>query len=401
MGFLYDSQLDAVERMFNGCILNGDTGTGKSRTALYYYFVKICGGSIQEKYLPMKSPKPLLIITTARKRDSLEWEDEMLPFLLTTDPDNKNSFLVTVDSWNNIKKYQDIVGYFIIFDEDRVVGDGAWVKAFLKMAKHNEWVILSATPGDAWKDYIPVFIANGFYKNKTDFAREHIVWKSFRGYREIDRYINTGRLLRLRRKILVDLIVERQAEQHHESVIVSYDQIAYRWIWKERKDPETGEPFINAAGVCNALRKVINLDKSRIEAVKRIAYRKRKAIIFYNFDYELEVLRNTDYGPGFKIAEMNGHKHQDIPDSPCWIYLVQYNAGAEAWNCISTDTIIFYSQNYSYRIMKQASGRIDRANTPFRDLYYYHIKCTAPIDLAIDRTLKNKKKFNEAKFVNF
>ena len=400
MDFLYDYQLRAVEQMKNGCILNGGTGSGKSRTALYYYFVKICGGEIQTTYKKMKNPIDLLIITTARKRDSLEWEAELVPFLLSKDSQkNDPPVNVTIDSWNNIKKYTAVSGRFVIFDEDRVVGKGAWVKAFWKIVKNNQWIILSATPGDTWSDYIPVFVANGFYKNRTEFNDQHVVWKRFSNFPQIDRYVNTGRLLRLKKRILVPMDFERITIPHKENVLVNYDNEKYKYVWKERKDPETGEPIQNISGVCYWLRKIINSDQSRAEAVLRIAKVKRKVIIFYNFDYELEILKSLPYADGTQVAEMNGHKHQDIPvESNRWVYLVQYNAGAEAWNCTSTDTIIFFSQNYSYRIMTQAAGRIDRANTPYVDLYYYYLKSHAPIDLAIDRALRNKKKFNETKF---
>lgn len=402
MGFLDANQLIAVEKMHNGCILNGDTGTGKSRTALYYYFVKICEGEIQENYKRMKNPMNLLIITTARKRDSLEWEDELLPFLLSPDPKVSQypSITVVIDSWNNIKKYQDVSNTFIIFDEDRVVGHGAWSKAFIKMAKVNRWVLLSATPGDTWKDYISVFIANGFYKNKTEFEREHVVFRrNFGGYPQIDRYVNTNRLMRLRRKLLVPIDLKKETIPHYIDLLVGYDAEKYKYVWKERKDPETFEPLENIVQVCFALRKIINSHYSRGMSVVDIVEEKHKAIIFYNFDFELEILKNLDYPDGTQIAEMNGHKHQDIPDSDYWVYLVHYNSGSEGWNCTVTDTIIFYSQNYSYRTMKQAAGRIDRRNTPYIDLYYYNIKSKAPMDLAIARALKNKKKFNETKFI--
>ena len=132
-----------------------------------------------------------------------------------------------------------------------------------------------------------------------------------------------------------------------------------------------------------------------------LAEKHPRMIVFYNFDYELDILKHIYYGEDVEIAEWNGHAHQPVPTSEKWIYLVQYNAGAEAWNCITTDTIVFYSQNYSYKIMAQASGRIDRLNTPYIDLHYYHLKSRSGIDLAISRALKDKKKFNERKFTNW
>ena len=401
--FLYDYQMDAVKKMTNGCILNGGVGSGKSRTGLYYYF-KEQGGSINPDYVPMKhKPKDLYIITTARKRDDLEWEGELVPFLLSTNTD-QNVFYgnkVVVDSWNNIKKYSDISGAFFIFDEQRVVGSGAWVKSFLKIARGNDWILLSATPGDTWSDYIPVFIANGFYKNKSEFLREHVVYSRFSKYPKIDRYLNTGRLVRLRNRILVDMDFTRHTIPHHEDVYCRYDISKYKDAIKTRWDPYKNEPIQQASGLCYILRRVVNEDESRQRALLEIFEKHPKMIVFYNFDYELDILKGIYYGDNCEIAEWNGHAHNPIPQSERWVYLVQYTAGCEGWNCVKTDTIVFYSQNYSYKVMEQASGRIDRLNTPFRDLYYYHLKSRSGIDLAISKALKEKKQFNERKFVKW
>lgn len=397
---LYDYQLDAVYRMRNGCILCGGVGSGKSRTALAYYYLHEGGEIGTENYIPMNDPpRDLYIITTARKRDTLEWENELSPFLLSTHPEiNLYQNKVAIDSWNNIKKYTDVTNAFFIFDEQRVVGSGAWVKSFLKITKANQWILLSATPGDSWQDYIPVFVANGFYKNRTEFKREHIVYSSYTNFPKIDRYINTGRLIRLRNLILVNMDFERKTISHHENVYVSYDISSYKDIIKTRWNPWENKPIENASEFCYALRKVVNTDKSRQNVLLEILKDHPRVIIFYNFDYELEILNSLSYGKDVKIAEWNGHKHQPIPESNKWVYLVQYNAGAEGWNCIKTDTIIFYSQNYSYKVMAQASGRINRLNTPYKDLYFYHLKSRSGIDLAISKTLKNKKKFNETRF---
>ena len=399
---LYDYQLEAVKKMKNGYILCGGVGSGKSRTALAYYYICQDGEINTENYELMDDIriKDLYIITTARKRDTKEWESELSPFLLSTHKDiNLYSNHVKVDSWNNIKKYSDVKDAFFIFDEQRVVGSGTWVKSFLKIAKNNEWILLSATPGDSWQDYIPVFIANGFYKNRSEFIREHVIYKQFSKFPQIDRYINTGRLVRLRNDILVNMDFRRLTTSHHEDIYVRYDISNYKDITKNRWDIWNNKPLENASEFCYALRKIVNTDESRQLAVLEIFEKHPRAIIFYNFDYELEILKSLYYGDDVEVAEWNGHKHQPIPDSEKWIYLVQYNAGAEGWNCIKTDTVIFYSQNYSYKVMVQASGRIDRLNTPYSDLYYYHLKSRSGIDLAISKALKEKRKFNETGFV--
>jgi hypothetical protein len=404
---LFDYQMKAVQQMKNGCILCGGVGSGKSLVALSYYYLQnggdpssLTGGD----YIPMDDPpKDLYIITTARKRDTLEWEGELSPFLLSTHPEINlyHNHKVIVDSWNNIGKYVDITDAFFIFDEQRVIGSGAWVKSFLKIVKNNDWILLSATPGDTWQDYIPVFIANGFYKNRTEFTREHIIYSHFTKFPKIDRYIGTGKLLKLRRSILIDMDFKRETIPHHEDVYVSYDIETYKDVSRTRWNPYKNEPIQNAGELCYVWRKIVNSDESRQVAVLEIFENHPKVIIFYNFDYELEILKNLGFGSGVKIAEWNGHKHEPIPNSKSWVYLVQYNAGCEGWNCITTDTIIFYSQNYSYKVMVQAAGRIDRLNTPYTDLYYYHLKSRSRIDLAISKALKDKKNFNETKFVKW
>lgn len=400
--FLYDYQMDAVNRMKNGCILNGGVGSGKSRTGLYYYFSQY-GGSINPDYVPMKNPADLYIITTAMKRDSKEWLGELSHYLLCPNPElNYYKNNIVVDSWNNIKKYQNVYGAFFIFDEDRVCGKGAWVKAFLKIAKRNKWIILSATSGDKWEDYIPVFVANGFYKNRTEFKDRHVIerWVN-KSFPQVVGYINEGRLQRLRAEILVDMDFNRQTVAHHEDVYVRYCISKYKDAGKTRWNPYKDQPMVNAAELCYTWRRIVNEDESRQVAILELYEKHPKMIIFYNFDYELDILKQLFTSAGVEVAEWNGHKHQPVPNGKRWVYLVQYTAGAEGWNCITTDTIVFYSQNYSYKVMQQAAGRIDRLNTPFKDLYYYHLKTRSGIDLAISRALNQKKKFNESGFISW
>ena len=399
---LYDYQLDAIRKMHNGCILCGGVGSGKSRTSLAYYTLEQCG--VLDPYALSKShPKNLYIITTARKRDTLEWDEELAPFLLSANPE-QNKLIgnkVVVDSWNNIKKYAEIKDAFFIFDEQRVVGYGAWSKSFLRITKSNRWILLSATPGDKWEDYIPVFLANGFYKNITEFRQEHLVYDQYAKFPKVVRYLGIKRLERLRNKILVDMDFDRKTVSHHEDIWCSYDKVKYKDVYKTRWDPYKKEPIGQASGLCYVLRRIVNEDPSRLNALLDIFKEHPKLIIFYNFDYERDLLKSIEYGREVEIAEWSGHAHNPLPKTNTWIYLVQYTAGCDGWNCITTDTVIFYSQNYSYKIMEQASGRIDRLNTPYTDLYYYHLKSRSGIDLGISRTLSQKKKFNERKFTKW
>lgn len=375
---LYPHQKEAVKKLKNGSILCGGVGTGKSRTALYYYWERVC----------QKRPLPLYIITTARKRDTKDWEQEAEPFHLS----------FTVDSWNNIKKYADVKDAFFIFDEQRVVGYGAWVKAFLKIARSNRWILLTATPGDTWMDYIPVFIANGYYRNKTDFIRQHVIYSRYSKFPRVDRFINTGKLLKQRNEIIVSMHYQKRTIPHDEIIYVPYDLERTKQVLISRWDIFEGEPIRDAAGLCRVLRRIVNENTYRITQTEILLYKHPKAIIFYNFNYELELLRSMAKRMNICCAEWNGWKHEPLPEGDKWVYLVQYTAGAEGWNCTTTDTIIFYSQNYSYKIMAQAAGRIDRLNTPYEHLYYYHLCTHAAIDLAIRKAIKSKRTFNESLF---
>lgn len=397
---MYDYQLDAIRKMHNGCILCGGVGSGKSRTSLAYYYSRM-GGDLYDtskKFSMMTRPKDLYIITTARKRDTAEWSVDMAPFLLSPHPDaNEYDNQVIVDSWNNIEKYVNVKDAFFIFDEQRVVGYGKWAKTFIKIARNNEWILLSATPGDKWEDYMAVFIANGFYRNKSEFEYYHIVYNPRTTFPQVLQYINVELLIQHRDELLVDMDFKRKTTSHHEEIAVRYDGELITQVIKTRQNLE-GEPIENAAQFCSILRQITFSDESRVVTLLELIEKHPTAIIFYNYDFELDILKSIDYGDDIEIAEWNGHKHEPVPTSSKWVYLVNYAAGAEGWNCITTDTIIFYSQNYSWRIMNQAQGRIDRLNTPYMNLWYYHLVSRSPIDRAITRALRAKGKFNEGRF---
>lgn len=410
-------QYDAMMKLRNGSVLCGGVGSGKSRTELAYYLTQVCQGSVKieeyyngdplpfsayECFQPMKHPRDLYIITTAKKRDSKEWEEECAGFGLSTDPESSHSGVkVTIDSWNNIKKYTKVYGAFFIFDEQRVVGSGAWVKAFLAITKKNQWNLLSATPGDSWSDYIPVFVANGFYRNKTEFQSRHAVFARYSKYPKIDRWIGERELEKLRDQILVNMDYMRPTVRHEVKVWCEYDQDLYRTVFRDRWNPYENCPIDETGKLMYLLRRVINADKSRIERLREIVEAFPKVIVFYNFNYELDMIIDMVVQGGYDrvIGQWNGHCHEEVPKAERWVYLVQYSAGCEGWNCIETDTMVFYSQTYSYRMLEQAMGRIDRRNTPFKDLAYYHLLSRAPVDLAIRKALAAKKNFNERSFL--
>jgi len=395
---LYPAQVSAIEALRPGSILCGGVGTGKSRTSLAFFFSKICDGKLEggEIKAPIRHSKRLVIITTARKRDTNEWSREMAIFGLSEGENGDRS--VTVDSWNNIKKYADAKNAFFIFDEQRLVGSGAWVKAFYKIARSNQWILLSATPGDTWLDYAPVFIANGFYRNITEFKHEHVVYKNFRNFPQIDRFVGVKHLERLRDKILVDIPYERETERHHVYCVADYSRERYKRVWKERWNEFEDCPVETASELCQLLRRIVSTDLSRRSELEAILAMHDRMIIFYNYNYELDLLREILREDGRETREWNGHQHDRLPEGEQWAYLVQYTAGAEGWNCTSTNVVVYWSMNYSYKIMEQSAGRIDRLNTEYRDLWYYYLTSKAPIDLRVKAAVAEKKTFSEAAF---
>jgi hypothetical protein len=395
-----DYQLKAVDSLSSGSILCGGVGSGKSFTALLYFWSKELNGSYNGT--DIKEPeyiKPLYIITTARKRDTLEWEKELCTFCIG--PYDDSIIPVHIDSWNNVNKYIDVKDAFFIFDEQRAIGSGKWAKSFIKISKSNRWIMLSATPGDTWMDYIPVFVANGFYKNRTAFIQEHVVYDYFHSkYPKIKMYLNEQKLNWLRNQILVDMDYIKPTKRHHHWIKADYDPSLYFRVWKQRWNVYEDKPIENVSELFMCLRKVVNECNSRIDILTEILKLHKKVIVFYNFDYELETLREYCQSNNIPYSEWNGHKHQMIPDKNEWVYLVQYTAGSEGWNCIETDTVIFWSLNYSYKILEQSCGRIDRLNTPFVDLFYYHLYSSSPIDSGIKKAIDNKEVFNERAFLD-
>ena len=400
---LDEEQINAVEKLKNGSILHADVGVGKSRTAIAYYYLKVCNGKIringEGESGPMATPRDLYIITTAKKRDGDDWDRELIEFLLFRGENKEFDVNVTIDSWNNIAKYRKVYCAFFIFDEQRVTGKGPWVKSFLDISRKNQWILLSATPGDKWIDYAPVFIANGFYRNITDFRRQHCVFARYSKYPSIESYLNEGILLKHKRDITVTMKQLKIAEKHHIKITCGYNKELYRQVRKFRWDPYDNLPIDEMGKLLYLIRKVVNDDDSRIDAVYRIFKEHPRVIVFYNYTYELDRLRWLfKERLGVDVGEWNGQVHSEIPKSSSWAYLVQYIAGCEGWNCVETDTMIFYSLSYSYRQMFQAEGRIDRRNTPFSDLYYYILKSSSSIDRAIEAALLKKEDFNKKTF---
>jgi superfamily II DNA or RNA helicase len=375
-------QEEALDQLRNGRILWGGVGVGKSRVAMAYYMLR-------------EDPKDLYVITTAKLRDSGQWLGEAAVFGIGTTESSSVGGILTVDSWNNLEKYKNVEGAFFIFDEQRLVGSGTWVKSFLKIAKKNNWIMLSATPGDTWSDYIPVFVANGFYKNRAEFSREHIVYKPFMRYPVVSHYVNTSRLLQLRTRITVELKMERATTRHNETIHVEYDKEMYDRVVKERWNDLENRPIQDVSELFQCMRRVVNSDPSRLEAIRSLSKARRRLIVFYTFNYELEALRTLQNE--IPMAEWNGHKHEDTPTGDEWLYLVQYVAGSEGWNCVTCNSISFYSLTYSYKNWEQAHGRIDRLNTVYTDLYYYCLRSSARIDTLIYRNLQGKRSFQESR----
>lgn len=380
---LMEHQLEAIEQLGNGKILYGGVGSGKTITALAYY----------QKY---ESPRDLVVITTAKKRDSLDWEREAAKFCISTNAEYTADGHLVIDSWNKISAFECVKDAFFIFDEQRLVGNGAWVKSFIKIAKQNHWIMLSATPGDTWLDYAPVFIANGWFKNVTDFKRQHVVFEPYVKFPKVKAFLGVDKLQRLRNNVLVEMPYDRHTKRILNFMECGYDHHLWNRAIKDRWNVYENRPIKDVAELFRVMRRIVNSDPSRLEMVRKLMESHPKLIVFYNFNYELEILRTLQYE--VNVKEWNGHRKHPIPTTDRWVYLVQYVAGAEAWECTETDSMLMYSLTYSYKNFMQSQGRIDRLDSPFTDLYYYILVSFAPIDVAIRKSLSQKKSFNEREF---
>jgi hypothetical protein len=377
---LMEHQSSAVDLLGNGKILYGAVGTGKSATALAYYMKE-------------EKDRDIYVITTAKKRDSLDWLAEGARFGIGAERSGTVAGTITVDSWNNIAKYKNETGAFFIFDEQRLVGSGSWVRSFLHIVRRNRWILLTATPGDTWIDYAPVFIANGWYKNITEFKREHVIYVPYVKFPMIQRYVGEAKLERLRNEILVEMTYESHTQRILNYIDVGYDHELWDMAVRRRWHPYEGRPISDVGELFRVMRRIAYTDPSRIETLKMFLKCHPKLIVFYTFNYELDILRTLSNE--ITIAEWNGHKKEPVPNTDRWVYLVQYTSGSEGWNCTETDSMMLYSLTYSYKNFVQSQGRIDRIDSPFTKLYYYILISDAPIDRAVRKALSEKKSFNE------
>lgn len=368
---LFPHQEEAIQKLKNGSILYGGVGSGKTLAALIFF---------QRNY----ADKQIYVITPAKKRDSKDWQNDMETL----------DIWGYVDSWNNISKYQNIKNAFFIFDEQRAIGYSTWGKAFIKIAKNNNWIMLSATPGDTWLDYIPAFIANGFYRNKQDFINQHVEYDRYSKYPRVKRYHNEGKLIKNRDLLLVPMPMKRETIRHRRQIFSEFNPELYDVVLKKRWNIFEDKPIENASEMLQCLRKVTGTDPDRIWNAMIYMDTIDRLIVFYNYNYELDILKSIANKLEKDYYEWNGHVHQNVPNQEKWLYFVQYTAGAEGWNCIETNVMLFYSLNYSFRIMEQCEGRIDRLNTPYKDLEYYILTSKAKIDRDIYKTVSNKEKFN-------
>lgn len=394
-------QVDALELIKNGSVVAGGVGTGKTLVSLAYFVAKVCEGDLNMGR-KVNMPTKLIVITTAKKRDDMDWQTEALNFGISVDPTlSYTEAEMVVDSWNNIKRYVNETDAFFIFDEQRVVGTGAWVKSFIKITKSNKWILLSATPADTWSDYVPLFVAHGFYRNHTHFNEEHAVWTFHGKYRKIRGYVGVRHLRKLRDSILVEMPYDRHTTRHLLTTHVEHDESLFEKVWKRRWNVFEDVPLVDVAEMHRVGRKVVNSDPSRLTKIEELGVKHPRMIIFYNFDYELERLRTLGSRMDVEVREWNGHKHEPVPTGERWLYLVQYQAGAEGWNCTATDVIVFYSLTYSHKIFEQSQGRIDRLDSPFSDLWYYILMSNSRIDRIIWRALSLKKSFHEGRNEKF
>ena len=375
-------QEEAIQKLHSGSVLYGATGSGKSLTGLAYY-------------MRCWSHLDLYIITTSKKRNAGEWEEEIAK--LGCPPPK------AIDSWNRLKNYRMVSDAFFLFDEHKVGGHGKWAQSMITIAKKNKWILLTATPGDVWDDYASIFIANEFVKNKTTWNEDFCIFDRISKYPKIIGYQREDVLKNMRDAVLVPM--EYQSEKVPIPYVIPYkvDHEEEAYVLARRKSLRHPEmrAFRNTSAMFAYMRMNLPDKESKIQALADVLKKEPKAIIFYNFTPEKYEIENAARQVNIPFFQYNGQIKDNVPDGDTWVYAVQYTAGAEAWNCITCRTVIFYSMNYSYKVMTQAKGRIDRCNSPFDELhYYYFISPDFEIDQEILNALTRKEKFNEEALAN-
>lgn len=126
-----------------------------------------------------------------------------------------------------------------------------------------------------------------------------------------------------------------------------------------------------------------------------------RLIIFYNFNGELEVLRDLCASVERPVSIICGNikdlsSYEKSKDS---VTLVQYQAGAMGLNLQKSNKIVYFTPPLSSEFFEQSKKRIHRIGQD-RTCFYYYLICSGSIEEKIYRTLAMRKDYTERLFEN-
>lgn len=391
---LYNFQRQLLNSIEENYIIAADTGTGKTMMAIHHY-------------LKHNTGEPLLILAPPQKIKEGGWQRE-LDFVAShyniEIPYDIISYGVLSKRW---KEYKD---WFLVMDECHYVKNPTSQrgKAAINLTKQStNFLLLSATPSsNGWGDTIAYMIMFGYYKNKTQFLKEHAVYNRIDygngPVNVVSDYRDQEKLQKLYQSFSIKLAKEDCLdlpplvfEKVHFKPSKEYNII--------KKDRVLGEElFDNISKLQHGLRFYANQADKLKYTEMLLEGTEENVIIFYNYKQENEELKKIAKKLKKKVFEVSGSK-TNLPDKEKWtslknsVTIVQYQAGAAGIELQYANIVIFHTPTYSYQDYEQALGRAYRnGQTKKVTVYQYITKNT--IETSIYQALAAKKDFTEELF---
>lgn len=291
-------------------------------------------------------------------------------------------------------------------------------KALMELMKNNITIGLSATPmpNGMLDDGVAYLVYNNYYKNQSDFRKQHIPPRMYDRYYKPDVYtidyeIDPNRFFELdlfKERIKATTFVpdaEVDFEMPHQRLhTLAYD-LSQKTIndiydmsnsYKERR-------YDSYRQYLSDIKRAISQDSNHVERMKLIVKenKDKQPLIFYETNAQLEVIEKglNELNMPYKCINGQGNSDKlddiDTTDTEQAI-VIQYKSGGNSIEFTNSFVSIFYGLIYSWGDIAQAMGRNIRRGMP-QDSYVnqYFLLATHPHDSHVYDVIERKEEFSE------